>query len=134
MHISIDNLQPDFLRRLTPVNNEFDEMFKEALRTLATVAIEVSNLDLKNEKKKRDAGIAVIVKALEWINTYELNEEEPKSDSSYLFDDEYEIVLNNGVMLIISSKYHIKDNGQEVCFLSPECFINPPQVEYVDGP
>ena len=49
----------------------------------------------------------------------------------YLFNDDYEITVTNGMMLIHKSKYYILYEGKRVPYLAPECFNKLPDVEYV---
>ena len=129
--LGMSDIKQEFWNQFEHVSDLFADDFQEALRTMRKLINKLLKLDIHTDREKYKKIVGALRDNLEWMTDKDIDNSLGNPEDVYLFNDDYEITVTNGMMLIHKSKYYILYEGKRVPYLAPECFNKLPDVEYV---
>jgi len=129
--LGMSDIKQEFLDLFEPVSGLFSGEFTEALLAMRKLINKLLKTDVQTEREKYKKLVDALVKNLEWLGDRDIDNSLGNLEDTFLFNDDYEITVTSGVMVIHKSKYFIEYQGKRVPYLAPECFNKLPDVEYV---
>lgn len=130
--LNIKDIKPEFWDQFKSISAEFEDGYTDALKDIREMVDKLIRMDIHKDRAKYKAMVEALTKDLEWLGSRDIDNVVDQDKDLCLFNDEYEITFIKDVMIIHNSKYHIDLNGQRVPYLSPDCFISPPDVRYIE--
>jgi len=129
--LGLNDIKQEFWDLFEPVSALFSDDFTVALKAMRKIINKLLKTDVYKERDKYKKLVAALADNLEWLSDKDIDNSLGNLEDKYLFNDDYEITLTDGVLVIYKSKYFIEHQGKRVPYLAPECFNKLPDVRYV---
>lgn len=130
--LSMKDLKPSFLSLFEPVSDLFEADYMDALTQMRGIIDKMLVINIRKDREKFNELSDALTENLDWLSRQSTDNIIENDSDLCLFNDDYEITFVNDIMVIHKSKYYIMKEGHRVPYLGPECFVNEPNVRYVE--